>query len=107
MQKNGTLREMRGDIFRARRKIATTEAKVSEWCGRVKSILRSKKPTVRDMTFAQLEARFARDNNWQYPPRSWPMMPTDPADWYRPIRDVTNMTERTHQEMAAATAEGW
>ena len=88
LQRDGSLREMRGDVFVKRRVATDSERLRSEWCGRVLACRRSKKPTVRSTTFAQLEVRFARDNNWRYPPRDWPMMPTSEADWFRPVCDV-------------------
>jgi hypothetical protein len=40
------------------------------------------------MTFAQLEATFARENHWLWPPRDMRGMPVNDADWFRPIREV-------------------
>jgi len=92
LQADGTLREMRGDIFRARRVAEYTERLESDWVNRIKAIKRSKKDSVRNMTFAQVEANFARENNWRYPPRTMPMMPVHDADWFRPVRDVYETT---------------
>lgn len=92
LQKNGTMREMAGDIFRKRRLLSPSEKVLSDWCGRVKAVQGSKKPTVQRMTFSQLETSFARDHNWQYPPRGLPMMPVKESDWYRPVSSVTELT---------------
>lgn len=88
LQKNGSLREMRGDIYREPRRATRSERIEQEWVGRVRGIRRSKKPTVTGMTFAQAEVSFARDHKWQYPPRDLPQMPLNPADWFRPIQSV-------------------
>lgn len=92
LQKDGTLREMKGDIFRARRVAPESEKIKSAWCGYIAGIRKSKKESVRAMTFAQAEANFARRNNWKYPPRTLPMMPVDRLDWYRPVVSVEHLT---------------
>lgn len=92
LQADGTLREMKGDIYRQRRIASPSEQLAKEWAARVRAIKRSQKPTVQSMTFAQLEATFARDHNWQYPPRSLSMMPTNDVDWFRPVKDVHVLT---------------
>ena len=88
LQKDGIMREMKGDIFRARRILSESQKIRDEWSGRVRAIRNSKKPTVQTMTFAQLDATFARDHNWQYAPRTCPSMPIKETDWFRPIKDV-------------------
>lgn len=88
LQKDGSLREMRGDIYREPRRAKPSERIERDWVNRVRGIRRSKKPTVVGMTFAQAEVSFARDHNWQYPPRGLPEMPINPADWFRPIQKV-------------------
>ena len=88
VQSDGTLREMKGDIFRARRVAKPSESLEKEWASRVRAARVSKKETVKRMTFAQLEAAFARDHHWQYPPRTFEAMPTRESDWFRPVRDV-------------------
>lgn len=89
LQRDGSLREMRGDIFKQRRELTHDQKIEDEWCNRVRAIRKSEKATVQSMTFAQLEATFARDHNWQYAPRSLPSMPMREADWFRPIKDVS------------------
>ena len=39
-------------------------------------------------TFSQAAAMYAQENNWGWPPRDLPLMPTDPLDWYRRVKDV-------------------
>jgi hypothetical protein len=92
LQKDGTLREMSGDIFKARRIATESERLRGEWCGYIRNIRRSKKPEVQAMTFAQAEANFARRNYWKYPPRTLPMMPVRESDWYMPVASVTQLT---------------
>lgn len=88
LQKDGSLREMRGDIYREPRRLESSERVKQDWVNRVRGIRKSKKDTVVGMTFAQAEVSFARDHNWQYPPRGLPEMPLNPADWFRPIQSV-------------------
>lgn len=110
LQKNGTLREMHGDIFKPRRYMDGTKRDIQEWCARVRAVQKSKKPTVQQMTFAQVEANFAREHNWKFPGRDWPMMPVKDADWFRPIPEVSHLSNgaaQANKEMAQAAAEGW
>jgi len=93
LQADGTLREMRGDIFRARRIAERTERLEKDWVYRIRAIKRSKKPSVKNMTFAEVEANFARENDWRYPPRDLPLMPIHDADWFRPVREVTEVRD--------------
>lgn len=93
LQRDGTLREMKGDIFRQRRVATPSQRLESEWVSRVRAVQRSKKETVKRMTFAQLEVTFARDHNWTYPPRSLPMMPVNDVDWFRPVKDVDALSQ--------------
>lgn len=88
LQKDGTLREMRGDIFKRRRSMERSQQVERSWVNRVRAVRNSKKPHVQKMTFAQLEVSFARDHNWHYPPRDMPSMPTQDADWFRPVTEV-------------------
>lgn len=91
LQQNGTLKPVNGDIFRKRRELPDNVQARSEWIGRVKAVSKSKKPTVMNMTFAQLQANFARDHQWQYPPRDFPFTPVRDVDWFRPIKDVKEL----------------
>ena len=88
LQKDGSLKPMRGDIFRPQHELTPTQKIKEEWTSRIKAIRRSKKETVAGMTFAQARASFARDHNWGYPPAGLPMMPTRDIDWFLPVREV-------------------
>jgi len=88
LQADGSLRAMSNDTFRERRRLAKSEKVESDWVGRIRGVRNSKKDTVKTMTFAQVQARFAQDHNWQYPPRDLPMMPIYDADWFRPVQEV-------------------
>jgi len=88
LQKDGSLREMRGDIYREPRRLDYSERVERDWVSRIRGIRKSKKPNVIGMTFAQAEASFARDHNWQYPPHNLSEMPINPADWFRPVQQV-------------------
>lgn len=95
LQKDGKLKEVRGDIFRRRRELPHNERLRNEWASRVRAIRNSRKETVQRMTFAQAEVAFARDHNWGYPPHTLPEMPVNDADWFRPIREVPRERLRT------------
>lgn len=88
LQADGSLREAKGDIYPARRVAKATPNLEKEWASRVRAVQNSKKPSVRSMTFNQLEVSFARDHNWQYPPRTLPMMPINARSWFDPVVDV-------------------
>lgn len=106
-QANGSLREMKGDIYRRRRRMEYSERIQKEWAGRIKRIANSKKEHVRRMTCAQLEVAIARDHNWQYPPRGLEMMPMEGPDWFRPICDLGFGAVKREAVMDAAESEGW
>lgn len=103
LQRDGSLREMRGDIFRARRILNESQQLQQEWLSRVRAIRKSQKPTVQGMTFSQLEAVFAKDHNWGYPPRTLQGMPINEADWFRPIKDVpdSQLTRKQYSKVEA------
>lgn len=101
LQRDGSLREMRGDIFKKRRELSHDQQIENEWSSRVRAIRKSQKETVQSMTFAQLEATFARDHNWQYAPRTLPGMPMNEADWFRPIKDVPEEALSRRRERVA------
>ena len=93
LQKDGTLKEVKGDIFRQRRRAkAEDKGTEQEWIARVRATVNSKKDSVRDRTFSQIEVAFARDHNWQYPSHEWRSMPVQPADWFRSARSVNELT---------------
>jgi superfamily II DNA or RNA helicase len=83
-QSDGTLKEMYGDVFRPRR--VCTEPDGPELWERM--YFRS--CTERGAkTFNQAMALFAIENDWRWPDKSWPYMPTDERDYYRLIGDVS------------------
>lgn len=101
VQHDGTLREMKGDIFRQRRVAERTEDLEKSWSSRVAAVRRSKKATVKRMTFMQLATTFARDHNWQYPPRDLPSMPVRELDWFRPVAEVSELTRAVPKQREA------
>lgn len=82
IQKNGTLREMSGDIYKPRRRAEATARMIEDW---KKTYYRMKRA---GRTFKQAEALFAMEHNWQYPPKNLPLMPVSDADWYQKVQDV-------------------
>lgn len=88
IQSDGTLREMTGDIFQKRetKKFGNTEALFREMYFRGCS----KKWNA---TFAQVVANFYHEHHY-WPPRDIPLMPREPIDYYRKVRDVPK--ERLH-----------
>jgi len=50
-------------------------------------VRKSRKTTVRRMTFAQVEANFFRDNGY-YPPRNLRDMPLNPSEWHIAVQSV-------------------
>jgi len=88
LQADGTLRAMKNDRFRARRTLPDTTSVRDKWRHRINGIKRSKKPTVRRMSYAQVAARFAEENGWNWPPEGMPGTPIDDLDWFRRVVDV-------------------
>jgi superfamily II DNA or RNA helicase len=93
LQKDGSLREMRGDIYKKRRLIMHEENYEREWASRVRNVRLSNSPRVQSMTFAQLEAKFAMDHDWQWPLRFWKSMPKNDMDWFLPVSEVHDLTD--------------
>ena len=91
LQSDGTLKEMRGDIFKPRRKLKTTRDLQIEWQHRVRATQNSKKEHVRNRTYEQVLTSFAMDHNWQWPSRDWPMMPVKDSGWLRGVLEVPTM----------------
>ncbi len=87
LQVDGSLREMTNDIFRKRRHAKDTKFIRDQWRSRVCAVHNSKNPNVKRMTFKQLDANFARDNDWLYAPRGIPFMPKKTVDWYQKISE--------------------
>jgi superfamily II DNA or RNA helicase len=82
VQANGDLKEIEGDIYKPRRikELPDTE-KIWRQC-----YMRAKN-SKNGMTFRQAEALFFCEN-FYYPPRNLPFMPTHEADWFRKVKDV-------------------
>lgn len=72
IQSDGTLREMTGDIYRARR-ICKKPNGAALW---ERMYWRSRNGKGR-RTFRQAFALFARENHWGWPDPAWPFMPRD------------------------------
>ncbi len=82
VQANGDLKEIEGDIYKPRR---VKELPDTEQIWR-KCYMRAKN-SKNGMTFRQAEALFFCEN-FYYPPRNLPYMPTHEADWFRKVKDV-------------------
>jgi hypothetical protein len=78
---NGELIQMHGDIYRPRHVDQRPDAE-REW----KRIYYRARNS--NMTFSQAEALYAKEHDWNYPPRNLPLMPLHESDWYRRVRDV-------------------
>jgi hypothetical protein len=83
VQTDGTLKQMAGDIFKPRR--LTQRKDAAQIWERMYYRARSEKWNA---TFAQAEAMFAAENNWGWPPKDLPLMPIDPKDFHRKVREV-------------------
>jgi len=81
VEHNGTLKEMRGDIYKARREYKHADI-VSKW---KQYYYRCRNA---DMTFNQARGLFAYENNYQWPPAGLPLMPRDELDWFRSVKIV-------------------
>lgn len=79
VQLDGTLKEMKGDVFRPRRIASKTMEGI--WISQYHRAKRSKNK----MTFFQAEALFAYENNWAWPDRSWRMMPFNHGDMAKQV----------------------
>lgn len=88
LQVDGSLKSVRGKIYKPRVRLTGSEKSEAEWQRRVKAARYSKRASMDTRTFAQLEVSFARDNNWKYPSRGLAGMPLDPIDFFRPVKDV-------------------
>lgn len=83
VQADGALKEMHGDIFKVRR--VTQKPDGEKIWERMYWRSRTEKG---DKTFRAAAALFATENNWGWPDHHWCLMPTDPLDWYRKVKDV-------------------
>lgn len=81
IETDGSLREVRGDIYKPRKVSEAPEAHKT-WIGCYFRCKRSGK------TFAQARGLFMREMNYQVPGDDFPLMPKRPADWHRKVCDV-------------------
>lgn len=81
IQADGAMKEMTGSLFKPRRVTKRPDA-AAIW---ERMYYRSLKA---DRTFAAAEALFACENNWGWPSRELPLMPTEPMDFFRRVADV-------------------
>lgn len=80
---DGDLREMAGAIYLPRRVMHDNRGP-EIW---KRMYFRSKTASA-DRTFLAAEALFAYENKWQWPDRSWPLMPVLDLDRWRKVADV-------------------
>jgi superfamily II DNA or RNA helicase len=79
----GELKEMGGKVFRQRRIYGRPNGP------KLWEMMYYRSRTDKGArTFSLAAALFARENNWGWPDRSWPLMPIDPRDWYLNVADV-------------------
>ncbi len=83
VQQNGTLKEVRGDLYQPRR-VDTRPTAEKEW---IACYWRAKK-SANGMTFNQAAGLFASEHNGAYPPAGLPYMPRRKVDWYSRVADV-------------------
>lgn len=86
MQVDGTLKEMQGDIYKPRR-VKRYLGIEDDW-KRMYFRGQNRCKKGENCTFVALEALFARENYWNFPPRDLPLMPRYPADWFRAVTEV-------------------
>ena len=82
VQIDGTLREVKGDIYRPR--VTKLQPNTQSLWDRIYWRARSQKWNA---SFRQAEAMFFREN-YYWPPRNLTMMPKDPNDWYKKVAQV-------------------
>ena len=83
VQVDGTLRPVDGEIYRPRR-VRRIPNDIEIW----RRLYYRGKSTKWNATFRQIEATFARENNWNWPSHDMPLMPKEPGDWYRKVASV-------------------
>jgi hypothetical protein len=72
---------MHGDIYRPGR-IDTRPQTLKDW---ERTYYRARNA---GLTFLQAEALYAKEHDWNYPPRTLPLMPIAERDWLRRVKDV-------------------
>lgn len=80
IQRDGSLKIMEGDIFK-RHFVNCKPNTMDIWR---RTYFRAKNS---NMTFRQAEGLFVHENHY-WTPRNLPLMPTDPMDWFRKVKDV-------------------
>lgn len=83
---NGELREYVGTLVR-KKYVRLKENTSDLWERMFWGWRKSKKPTMRRRTFAQMEAWFFRLHHY-YPPHTLPLMPVAEHDWHRHVNDL-------------------
>lgn len=83
IQHDGSLREVRGDIYRPRR-VSKDPEDVKTW----KSCYYRAKNSRRGMTFNQARALFQQEAGGRVPSSDFPLVPLNSADWSLPVKDV-------------------
>ena len=87
LQVSGELKMVQGSYFGKRRTDSRSDVQ-KRW---EKMYYRGVKS---GMSFAQMEALFAKENSWSWPPRSLGLQPVNAADWLRRAKDVPKMRLR-------------
>jgi len=82
VQVDGTLREVKGDIYRAR--VTKIQPNTQQLWDRTFWRAKSQKWNA---TFRQAEAMFCRENHY-WPPRNLKNMPNNPGDWFSKVSKV-------------------
>jgi superfamily II DNA or RNA helicase len=78
---NGELVEMHGDIFKPHR-IDQRPVAVQDW---ERTFWRARHA---GLTFRQAIGLYAKEHDWQFPPRNLALMPIEESDWHRKVKDV-------------------
>lgn len=93
VQKDGSLKEYAGDIYKPRL-VRMKSDTLKNW----ESTYHRAKRSRNGMTFNQAEALFFHEHHY-WPPRDLPFMPTNSRDWFRKVRDVPvqNLTNESYK----------
>lgn len=83
VQIDGTLKEMKGDVFKPRR-LCTRPDGPAKW----RIMYYRAKSEKWDATFRQAFAMFAQENQWSWPDPNWPLMPIEDRDAFRRVSEV-------------------
>lgn len=88
IEEDGTLREVRGDVFKPRR-VSNAPEHHKLWTS---CVFRCKHT---GRTFAQARGLFMRESRGMVPGEDFPFMPKSEDDWYRKVADVVTSKKRT------------